>query len=520
MNDDCKVDFSIPDAERFSGALPVFEEKRTKESSEDFILPDYLPDIKKIAAVFPEAVIKGRFSGGGTLEYDGEVHYKILYIAEDQSLKSATFVTGFDDKIGSSALTVDCVDILTPLSENVNIRLLNPRKVNIRSANGASVQVFKRHSSLPQLVGASVEESGRTLQCRVEEIDGVNVLDLRENGLTLSEDLNFEAAMPSALDLLFGRVQPVVMDCRVSEGEAQVRGSAEIDCVLCTGRDENGREEWMPQHYSLVFSQTVKNEGLHEGGECFCILSPEGSEFRLREDEFGQKRVIEFDMTYLCDLRVLYPKKLSVVTDAYSTEKETECDLSEKTFCSFLAPLKGSFSVNESVTLDLPEEGGYTVAQFFAFPELHLSSERGKDGCALLEGSCAVHLILRDAAGAPDVRRTSIPLRFRAGKTAGENASAQIASRVSGARMRLDKNILSCDFEVGFFGQLLEKNEVTTMDELRVLPERRQSAGRRGSVILYFPEKDEPLFSIAKRYGVPVSDLNAEDGGALFIPCR
>ena len=191
MNDDCKVDFSLPGAERFSGALPVYEEKRTKESSEDFILPDYLPDIKKIAAVFPEAVIKGRFSGGGTLEYDGEVHYKILYIAEDQSLKSATFVTGFDDKIGNSALSADCVDILTPVCENVNIRLLNPRKVSIKSANGAFVQVFKRHSSLPQLVGASVEESGRTLQCRIEEIDSVNVLDLRENGLTLSEDLNF-----------------------------------------------------------------------------------------------------------------------------------------------------------------------------------------------------------------------------------------------------------------------------------------------------------------------------------------
>ena len=523
MNDDAyKVRFSDGGDERFCGALPVYEEQCVKESSEDFILPDYLPDVKKIAAVFPTAVIKGRFPGSGTLEFDGEAHYRILYIAEDQSLKSALFITGFEDKIGCGEVSSDCVDLLTPLCENVSVRLLNPRKINIKSANGARVQIFRRHSSLPQLVGASLEESERTVQCRTEEIDSVNVLNLRENGLTLSEDLNFEAAMPSATELIFGRVQPVVQDCRVSEGEAQIRGAAEIDCAVSVGKTDAGREEWMPMHFSLSFSQTVKNEGLHEGGECFCLLSPEGSEFRLREDEFGQKRVIEFDMTYLCDLRVFYPKKVSVITDAYSTEKETECALSDKTFVSFLAPLKGSFSVNESVALDLPEDGGYTLAQFFLAPELHLAEESGKEDGALLEGSCAAYLILRDGAGAPDVRRTGIPLRFRTGKKAEEGSAAQISCKVSGARLRVDKNILTCDFEVGFFGQLLGKNRVTTMDELRVLPEKRQAVGRRGSVILYFPGENEPVFEIAKRYGVPAGELDAQSGapGALFIACR
>ena len=144
-----KPDFRRGEDENFCGAGEVFREKRLKESSEDYILPDYLPDIKKVAAVFPAATIKGRFLGSGTLEYEGEACYKVLYVAEDQTLRTAVFLTGFEDKIGNEELTEDCVELLTPLCEGVNVRLLNPRKLNIRSQNGADVAVYKRRCYMP-----------------------------------------------------------------------------------------------------------------------------------------------------------------------------------------------------------------------------------------------------------------------------------------------------------------------------------------------------------------------------------
>ncbi len=494
--------------EEYCSALPVYEEERLKESSEDYILPDYLPDVRKIVAVFPDAVLKGRFMGSGTLEYEGEVRFKILYIAEDKSIKSALFITGFEDKVGNEELTQDCVDLITPVCENANVRLLNPRKLNIRCMCGVKIKVYKRYCALPQLFGALTVEDEARLQCKVEKVAGMNVLNLRENGLTLSEDLNFEAAMPSATDFLFGRAMPSVQDCRVFEGEAQIRGAVDIYCLVSTGTDAESREELLPLTFSLPFSQTVKNEGLHEGGECFCRLIPEGCEFRLRDDEFGQKRVVEFDMTYLCDLTVYYPKEVLYLSDAYSLEKETELSRSEKSFYCLSAPLKGSFSVNESAVLDLPEEGGFTLVQAYLFPELHLSKEKDKDGKAVLEGNCGISLLLRDSAGSPDVRRTSVPLRFKTEKTAEEGQEGEMVCKVSGVRCRLDKNVLTCDFEVGFFGQLLCRKAIDGVDILRIQREARAKPGKRGSIILCFPEKDELLFDIAKRYGVTVDSLS------------
>lgn len=517
-----KLNFRMGEDAAFCAADRIFGTVSLKDQSEDFILPDYLPDVKKVISVFPLCSIKGRFMGSGTLEYEGEVSYRILYVADDHSIKSALFTTGFDEKLGGEDFSEECVELIRPLCKNLSARLLNPRKLNIRSTNGAEIEVYKRRCFLPVLYGARTLDDEQALETLVEEVKGSDVLSLRENGLTLSEDISFEAAMPTAEELIFSKAALTVQECRVLEGEAQIRGVAEIFCLLSAGKNGEGREEWILLSRPLSFSQTLKNEGLHEGGKCFARLLPEGMEFRLREDEFGQKRVVEMDVTYLCDLEVFYEKPLSLCLDAYSIEGETEKNTVEKHFFAPVSQLKGGFSVNESVTLDLPEEGGYSVVCTFAEPFLHVAEE-GKNGKAVLEGECALSLLLKDSAGAPDVRRTTLPLRFVTDVALPEEGlEGQISAKASGIRCRLDKNQLSCDMELTFGGLLLGATSCSYVDTLRILPEKRQKTGRRGSVILYYPEKDESLFSIAKKYGVRRGSLSFEEGeGApLMIYCK
>ena len=50
-----KPDFRGGEDENYCCASCILNEERFRESSEDYILPDYLPDVKKIVGVFPEA---------------------------------------------------------------------------------------------------------------------------------------------------------------------------------------------------------------------------------------------------------------------------------------------------------------------------------------------------------------------------------------------------------------------------------------------------------------------------------
>ncbi len=518
------IDFRGSEDEAFCAAVLVYKEKRMNEQSEDFILPDYLPDIRKIAGVFPSAVIKGRFLGSGTLEYDGEVCYRILYIADDGSMKSAVFLSGFEDKVGGEVFEEHLVDILTPQIEGVTVRMLNPRKLNIRSQVGADIALFKRKCHMPELYGSRTLDDEKNLECKIEECPTVNVLNLRENGLTLSEDLSFDAAMPTAGELVFATAVLYPRDCRVNEGEAQIRGVAEIYSVFTAEpvQGGNGKPEIILFNRTVSFSQVLKNEQLHEGGVSVCALSIEGAEFRLREDEFGQKRVLEADMTYCCDLTVYYPKNLLIVTDSYSLDKDTDLSYTDKCHYSLIAPLNGGFSVNETVTLDLPEDGGYSLVGGFVLPELHLASEASADGKAVLEGEATVWLLLKDSAGALDARRTSIPLRFRTEIPYTEGAIALVNGKAGSERMRLDGKTLSVDFEMSFSGVMLKEENASSVDCIRILKEERRKIGNRGSVLLYYPDKEEALFDIAKKYATRPSSLVLEENGdaPLLIRCK
>ena len=134
-----KPDFRAGEDENYCCAQRVFREERFRQESEDYILPDYLPDVKKTVGIYPQAIVKGRFLSSGTLEYSGEVRYKILYISEDERLYGVTFFTGFEDKIGNENFEEECVECIEPEVRAPVLRMINPRKFSITAQIGAVV---------------------------------------------------------------------------------------------------------------------------------------------------------------------------------------------------------------------------------------------------------------------------------------------------------------------------------------------------------------------------------------------
>ena len=49
------------------------------EVAEDFTLPDYRPEIRRIAGIRGEAAIDGKYLAGDELEADGSVTYAVIY---------------------------------------------------------------------------------------------------------------------------------------------------------------------------------------------------------------------------------------------------------------------------------------------------------------------------------------------------------------------------------------------------------------------------------------------------------
>ena len=120
--------------------------KREVESSCEYILPDYMGDIKKILTSRAECVPAGKFSSDNGVEITGAVEYEILYADSENRLTAITASSDYSVTVPASAETyVDCSQQSRVAS--LNIRITGPRKISLKSAVEVSATVTSTAAS-------------------------------------------------------------------------------------------------------------------------------------------------------------------------------------------------------------------------------------------------------------------------------------------------------------------------------------------------------------------------------------
>lgn len=511
---------------QFCAAMMVHETNNLRELSDDFILPDYLPDVKKVIWVQACPRLGNRFLGSGILEFEGAVAYKVLYIAEDNKVRCAAFLSDFKNKIESEELGEDCVDILTPVASAVVCRLQNPRKLNIRCKAGVEGAIWRRSSFLPELYGArGGEEKGiETSECLV---DALNITNRRESGMVYSEDITIESSMPAIGEVICSSADIYVDECRCVGNELLLRGVCELELLYSVLLNE--KEDYILLRRTLPYSQSLDADTLKEGCQCRVKVLPDGVTVNVREDEFGKRRMVELDINYSLDIEAIHPKKMYYCRDCYSTDRECQTTVEKKKIWRLEDGMRTSFSVNENRSLkELELMDMAEVKACEVMPYLNLESERGKKDRPIYSGNAKITVLGAKEDGTFCCAVFDIPLRLEGERPMSPTqvrASAQC--RASGVRCRSDAEKLYVDFEVICAANAMSFEEADCVQVIRMLPDKAREQEKGAVATLYFPENGESMFDIAKKYRVSRTSLmerngleKEEDmaGRALLIP--
>ena len=128
------------------------------EVTQEYTLPDYFPDIKRILHVFSEVRKTGMYVSDDKIEYDGCINCGVLYRGEDKSLRCAEFKTEFSDAVSLKGVSVDVCD-LSLCAKNITLRALTPRKVSLKSRIEAHTDTWCKEDVMPDIHGANDEKS-------------------------------------------------------------------------------------------------------------------------------------------------------------------------------------------------------------------------------------------------------------------------------------------------------------------------------------------------------------------------
>ena len=512
--------FEISELNDSQGALmKIFDGVKHTDISEEFILPDYLPDIKRIIRVDCIPKIDGKFVSSGKVDYEGDVSCHILFCDEGNHLKTVTFTLSFSDGVDLPEIKDECVANLIPSPESVSCKMLNPRRIAIRMRLDTSVTIWCHKSFSPELIG-NIPPSG--MEKSELELEVMDLICAGESGLNASADIEADGALPQIGEIISCTADISFYECKPSEEKVLCRGDASVTVFYSSPGDDG--EQYTVLFRKFPIAQVVSAEGVNESYSCMSRGNVDNIKFSIAENGFGENRIIELDITYRVYLNCVGRKTVTVTKDLYAAGKNVKTECENQVFCKLSKLYSTSFGANlvlkkEELNLTAAENV-FALSSVPKITSVELSPDKTRVN---VTGYSQTSAIIKTEDGLI-THEYEVPFKLELeAQGVHGNFIYNYDIVCMSAKGRFDSENFYTELDMQLNLMLLEtteievlkKAEITDCNENAELPQMR----------FYYPSDDETLWEIGKVFGVSQKDLIEKNAissdklpRVLFIP--
>lgn len=467
------------------------------ESTGDYILPDYQPEIRKILLLNAEIEPSGQYESGGRATFGGSVRYKIVYSDADGKPAAVELSSDYDYAVeGGDAAAGACIASREYLV-SVNCRLSGPRKLNIRTRVGARVHMMKDETVETDCPVFADGESPELLYSTAKVGESV----FTESESPFTREIPVPDADAENLKILSTRGEMLVREARAEENGIRVRGEMLMTFLLTDG---SGFPFTVTDR--SPFDEFLEKEGI--SSDCMAVARGRigDAETRIENDEKGACIVCDATAYYAGEAFRNLP--FSYTADAYSPTAVLGETTEDLPVLAYDYATVGHFTLDGSVSRkESDTEDASTVVDCIA--EAENTAVTVRDGTAVVSGDCRVHMLV--AAQDGDSARYSaaefvFPFRGECdmrGKKMPEEWDIDVGIR--SCRGRLDPAALAFGGEAVYTLVGTSRTKVHRLSRLTVKESRACEAVSR--ITVTYPEENDTLWSIGKRYLVPISSL-------------
>ncbi len=473
--------------------IPISEKTITTELSGDFTLPDYQPEIKRLLKISANVLPPSKYIGDSQAEFAGNIDYYVFYTGSDNEIYCAALTGEYKvdmpiERGGEWSVTnmTGSADVATDM---ISGRVTSPRKLNIKCRLKTQARLFGDVPTGRGYEGAdSDNEVLRGYTVCMRTLFGTGDM------LRLSDEM--------IIDSRQGDVRVVSADGRVMMGEVSCNDGA----VSCRGdvylkiimMREGGGAPYTALR-KLPFSRTLTVDGA--SGRCQAIAKATVCEMNLDVED---NRIL-IDLGLLIDATVNKAERINYVKDVYSTVYATECQYRSIRLPSNSNVISANFTLSDSASLE--EAGiaqGNTVVDSSGIAMIE-SVQYDENGRMTVNGRARFSLLM-EKDGEYSSSDMELPFKYTADTSLQntDGSSASIAPSIISTRARIDGERVGIDAEIALLGSVCELKDISALDGVSFGDEISRV---RGEYVICYPSKTDSLWSVAKRYGAPVSSL-------------
>ena len=497
--------------------MPIAKANCSVIVDSDAIVNDSKPDLLKIIHIDPAVKLTKTEVLNGKMMITGRVYYKVLYQPENASgVVGLYWSSDFSHMEENPDFAEGMMCSVSADVEHLEPELINSRKIKIKSVINLDLDV---KSSASVMLPLSV--SGDNLQTKVCDFNTFSSFLNKRDIITLNESLTLPAGKPNIGSLLKSDVSLCNKDVKVISGKVIIKGEVVI-CNLYIPETEEGIDYCS---HSIPFTEILDADGLTEDHICNVKTDIEESDFSLATDPDGDIRIINSNVRLGVKISADQAVNEKAVCDVYSMTDQLDVSYNTLNLQNLISSADFDHIVKASVR---PKNANSMLSVYNTTAKPTVTATNSADGIVSVEGFLDVcSLCICSDENHPVLPHLEeIPFKIDMdveGCMGGMDACADVeVNNITynlGVSGEIDLRIvLSCQTKV------YEKYELDIIDHAESMGARETDSP---SIVLYFVQKGDTLWDIAKRYHTKaeyIMELNGSDcsdlkcGSQLLIP--
>lgn len=495
----------------------IFDGQTEQGVEFDYVLPDYYPDIFKILKCSLTPGISSYRVSGTQLFIDGAVLIKIIYLSADGSNESMHCVEQRYTYSKTLELTKPADKATVYISTKTdysNCRAVSGRRFDVRGAVSCKVKACCAKSF-------EIVSGAEGLETKAQPLSYCGSKLIGGGQFVIREDIETGTGKGGILGILNCDASAEVNDIKIIAGKAVIKGEAKVKALYLVKLDEENRDTEVMEA-AIPISRIIDMDGLDDSYSCFADIRVMDCGLEIKAGDNGDNRMLGCDLTVDCKITANREDSVSVLTDLFSTEYETDFttaqikvehspqqiqkQLSHKTILECKdGSLEEIFDCRcdfNGISCKFSEEGTLTVSGQLVSQAIGRLSETGTpvyiEKSETAELSCEVGFADENSVIEPNIQVTDVSFNIN-----GD----------SGVELRITVSLSGCIYKL--------KN-VSVIQDVLLDSDKPKEKNTEYALKMYYAEENEEIFAVAKRYNTKpeaIMEENELEEDVLTAPC-
>lgn len=479
----------------------------------DIIVPDVKPDILKILQVDAISAINKKEIQSGRMTVSGKVNLKILYIPDkaDESVKS--IITSFDFSHRTENQNIDENMRITAECDisKVDFTLLNSRKLNVKTTVAIESHIF---CSKELDITVDVENDTCT-EISKKPVNIHNVLANSEEEFVIKDSIEVPSGKMSIRDILKIDYRITDKEMKVVTGKVVAKGCVNA-CILYIG--ESGNIEFM--ELDIPFTEVFSVPDITEDVSCEINYNISDMYYEVCEDSDGDMRVINLEFLINAQIKACRNLCLDIVDDFYCPGLDTKITHTSHTLNSIACQTGTQNAIREII----PVESGLPqiVGVYNVITKAYITRTAIENGKIIAEGVIDCYILyLSDNIDNPVFSfKKEIPFSYLLdAPNCTSNMNCELSAEVEHTSYSLNMaNEVELRCILALNAVVLDEKDIDIITDAQIC---ELSEADRCGIVIYFVQKGDSLWKIAKRYHVAMEDIiklnNIDPNAQLMI---